>query len=75
MATVEYKIDYEDLNMGKNISGCSDPTAYAVIKNLDEEYGKVRKLLHAIFRLCEMAGFKIEGRVVLINKKTGKVWK
>ena len=57
-----------------NGEGYSDYTAFKAIKNVDE-YKRFHKLLKSIFRLCSVAGFKIEGRIVLIDKKTGRVWK
>ena len=33
------------------------------------------KLLYAIFDICELADFEIEGRIVLVDKRSGKVWR
>lgn len=41
----------------------------------DEEYVKVNKLFRTILRLCELAGFKIQGNITLVNTKTGRVWR
>ena len=30
---------------------------------------------NADFYLCELAGFQIEGRIVLVDKKNGRVWR
>ena len=62
-------------NPKKNISGNSDLTAYEAIKNLDKEDDKFHKLLNTIFHICELAGFEIEGRIVLVNKETGRTWR
>ncbi len=59
----------------KNSEGYKDLTAYQAIKNIDKEEEKFQKLLNAIFDICELAGFKIEGRIVLVNKKTGRIWR
>ncbi len=59
----------------KNHEGYSDPTAYEAIKNADVDDERFHKLLHTIFYLCELAGFQIEGRVVLKDMQTGKVWR
>lgn len=40
-----------------------------------EELHIVNKLLHAIHNICDLAGYKVECRIVLKNKKTGKEWK
>lgn len=63
------------MNRKYNASGCLDPTAYAVIENGDKEDKKFRKVLRAIFDICELAGFQIQGRIVLMDKKTGRVWR
>lgn len=67
-------------NLRKNAEGYSDPTAYHAIKLADEDYLFLRELafkktLRNILDLCELAGFQVEGRVILKDKKTGKVWK
>lgn len=28
-----------------------------------------------LFDICELSGFEIEGRVVLVDKRTGRVWR
>lgn len=67
--------DINDLK--RNGSGYHDPTAYSAIMNVvrDEDYERFHELLHAIFRLCDDNGFKIEGRVVLKDLTTGKIWR
>lgn len=40
-----------------------------------KEYSRFHKLLHTIFNLCDLAGFRLEGRLTLVDKRTGKVWK
>ncbi len=62
-------------NPRKNHEGYSDPTAYEAIKNTDVDDERFHKLLHTIFYLCELAGFQIEGRVILKDTQTGKVWR
>lgn len=70
-----------DKELMTNASGYSDPTAYAAIKHIESEsqsqdINDVRfyKLLHTIFHICEIAGFRLEGRITLVDKKTGKRW-
>lgn len=61
-----------------NASGCKDLTAYEALKNIEREKkaeAKYRKLLATIFSICELAGFHLEGRIVLKDKKSGKVWR
>ena len=58
----------------KNAEGYADPTAYEAIRN-DKDDERFHRLLHTIFYICELAGFQIEGRVVLVDKRNGKVWR
>ena len=58
----------------RNGSGYVDPTAYKAIKDLESEK-RVKKLLTIIFYICDLAGFHIEERLVLKDKKTGKIWR
>lgn len=74
-----------DNDLKRNASGYYDPTAYKAIvhadaeieknrkKNTDEE--RYRKLIGCILRMCELSEFSIEGRVVLKDNRTGKIWK
>lgn len=64
-----------DRDLRKNSKGYSDPTVYEAIKNIDKEDERFHKLLHTIFNICELSGFRIEGRIVLINEVTGKVYR
>ena len=61
-----------------NASGYIDPTAYEAIRNADREANaerRYKKLLSTIFYICDLAGFHIEGRIEIKDKKTGKVWR
>lgn len=57
-----------------NGSGCKDLTAYEAIRNI-ENGERFNKLLNTIFDICELAGFSVENRIVLKDKRTGKVWR
>ena len=62
----------------RNASGYMDLTAYEAIRNVEREAEaeeRFKKLLNTIFYICDLAGFQIEGRIVLQDKKTGKVWR
>ena len=61
-------------DLRKNGSGYNDPTAYEAIKNNQSEI-RFYKLLHTIFHICELAGFQLEGRVMLKDKRTGIIYK
>ena len=63
----------------KNAEGYSDPTAYEAIRNVergaDADDERFHKLLDTIFSICELSGFHIEERIVIKDKKTGKIWR
>lgn len=65
-----------------NGSGCKDLTAYEAIKHAEREEcrkqadeERLKKLLMTIFYVCDLAGFHVEGRITLKDKKTGKIWR
>lgn len=59
----------------KNSEGYPDPTAYAAMRNMNREEDRFRKLRRTILTICDIAGFEIRGPIVLMDKKTGKVWR
>lgn len=59
----------------KNSEGYSDPTAYAAMNNISREEDRFRKLRRIILNICDVAGFEIRGPLVLVDKKTKKVWR
>lgn len=59
----------------KNAEGYSDPTAYQAMMNLEIKELRFKKLLRSIKDVCDLADFEIEGRVVLIDKRSGRVWR
>ena len=59
----------------KNSEGYSDPTASQAMMNLEIEELRFKKLLRSIKDVCDLADFEIEGRVVLIDKRAGRVWR
>lgn len=65
----------EDKALKYNASGCADPVMYEVIKREEAATYRFNKLLRTIFSLCELAGFQVEDRIVLRDKRTGKVWR
>lgn len=64
-----------DRDLSHNASGYSDPTAYAAIKKMGVSAENVQKVRKGIFILCDLAGLRVEGRIVLVDKKTGRKWK
>ena len=66
----------KDHELKYNGSHYIDMTAYDAIKKLEaDELDRFNKLLAIIKGTCEIAGFKIENRIVLKDERTGKVWK
>ena len=63
------------MNVNKNSSGYNDFTAGEAISHADKEYERLTRLVKAIKTICDLSGFKIEGRIVLVDKKTGKIWR
>lgn len=53
-------------------------TEYNTQKTTDEsdyEQRRVNSLLHVIFKICELSGYWVEERIVLKDRKTGKIWR
>lgn len=62
----------------RNASGYLDMTAYKAMSNIEKEEReneRFNRLISTIFFICDLAGFRVEGRIVLKDKKTGKVWR
>ena len=59
----------------RNGSGCVDPTAADAIRNVEKENERQHELLMHIFYMCNLAGFSVEGRIVLRDKRTGRIWR
>lgn len=59
----------------KNSEGYSDPTVYAAMKNIARDEDRFRKLRKVILNICDVAGFEIRGPLILMDKKTGKIWR
>lgn len=59
----------------RNAEGYSDPTVYEALKNMEQEEERFHKLLDTIFALCELSDFHIEERIVIKDKRTGRIWR
>lgn len=59
----------------ENNSGCSDPTAYAATKQISEEDQRVNDLIRTIKAMIRLAGFELEGRIVLCNRHSGRTYR
>lgn len=65
----------DDRELRRNASGYFDPTAYEALKSVESDTERFQKLLNTIFYICEIAGFHVEERIVIKDKRTGKVWR
>ena len=59
----------------RNEQGYSDLTAYQAIKNINEEDERFHKLLYSIRNICDLAGYDLGERIVLIDRRNGRVWR
>lgn len=62
-------------NLHVNAKGYRDPTAHYTLRKEVLEEERFHKLLYAVFDIVDLAGFEIEDRITLIDKRTGRVWK
>lgn len=64
-----------------NQEGYMDLTRHDAVENIEKEErerreaGRVTKLVHTIFYICNIAGFDVAERIVLKDKRTGRVWR
>lgn len=59
----------------RNGSGYKDPTAEKALKKIVAEEKRVTKVIKTIQAVAHLAGFEIEGRIVLRDKKSGEIWR
>lgn len=59
----------------RNGSGYTDPTAYKALKRIDKNEKRVTRVIKTLQEVAHIAGFEIEGRITLIDKKTGDIWR
>lgn len=62
-------------DLKRNAEHYYDPTAGEALRRVSAEEEKHNKVLRAIFAICDAAGFRVEGRIVLVDKSNGKVWR
>lgn len=69
-------IMFNNRDLRRNSEGYLDLTAYEAIKKADNdlEIERHRKLIGCILRVCELAGFSVESKIVLRDNRTGKIW-
>ena len=70
-------MNYSNDNPRRNASYCMDLTAHEAIKRIEaeEEAARFKKLLNAIFIICELSDFHLQERIVVCDKRTGKIWR
>lgn len=64
-----------DRNSRRNSEYYPDLTAYEAIKRTDPDDDRFHKLLNTIFYMCEIAGFELGERIVLVDKTNGRIWR
>ena len=63
----------------ENNSGCYDPVAGDVIGRIDAERKKAKKrskkidkISKTLHDICDLAGFRIKGKIVIVDRVTGE---
>ena len=59
----------------ENKSGCPDPTAFKVEKQISEEDQKVADLVWIIKKIARWAGFEIINRVEFRDRRSGRTYR
>jgi hypothetical protein len=59
----------------RNASGALDPTAEKAIKNVLSGEKRVAKTIKTLQSVAHLAGFHIEGRIVLRDRETDEIWR
>lgn len=77
----EYKnfgksIDMNECNYVDSYDNFTDESKKAIKTNKKKaDIERHHRMIGAILRICELAGYKVESRIVLRDIKTGKIWK
>lgn len=58
-----------------NASGCKDLTAYEALSNIEREERRLKKLISALHTVADLAGYTIDNRITVTDKRTGKTWR
>ena len=63
----------------KNSEGCNDPTVGEAMSNIEAEERRVLERISALIpimkKTAELVGFEVVGRIILVDKETGKKYK
>ena len=58
----------------KNHEGYSDPTAARAMRNIEAD-DRYKKVISTMLNVASLAGFHVEERIVLVDKRTGRGYK
>ena len=58
-----------------NGEGYRDDTAYAAMRKVQEDEQRIREVVQALHRVANLAGFRIDNRMALVDIKTGKTYR
>lgn len=59
----------------RNSEGYSDPTAYAALSKIDMEERHRKLLKKTLYQVCEVAGYKLKGQIVIVDVKNGHIYR
>ena len=59
----------------KNHEGYLDPTSFAALNKEERSKKRVSNLIAVLKYIARNAGFEIDGRIVLIDRESGEVWR
>jgi hypothetical protein len=70
----------ENKELKYNAEGYVDPTAFEALSHIEaeevaDEKNRYFRLRGCLLRVCELAGFKVEGPFCVRDLRTGKVWR
>lgn len=55
----------------RNAEGYFDPTPYLALSKIEREEQILRQLKKVLNDICGLAGFRIKGQIVFVEKRTG----
>ena len=65
--------------LSKNTEGYNDPTVGEAMSNIEAEERRVLERISALIpimkKTAELVGFEVVGRIILMDKETGKKYK
>jgi hypothetical protein len=59
----------------RNTEGYPDPTAYGALSKIEREEAHAKKMRSILGEVCEMSGYRIQGKLILMDKRTGYTYK